>query len=88
MAEWIGVIVFSPEVEAKLRAKHNLTPERVYEAVAWGGHHHAGWHTDPVYGRRLILSGEDADGVSMIVYLRPVDRSDGVWKCLTAWRED
>jgi hypothetical protein len=87
MREWIGEIRFSAAVEAKLGAKHDLTPEQVRQAVAWGHHDWAKWHDHPTYGRRLILGGSDADG-SMVVYLRPIDRNDGLWQCLTAWRTD
>jgi hypothetical protein len=85
MAEWIGEIRFSAEVAAKLRQKHDLTPEQVFEAVAVGAHDSAGWDDDPSYGSRLVMFGSDEIG-RIVVYLRPVDRRDGVWKCLTAWR--
>jgi hypothetical protein len=85
MVEWIGEIRFSQAVEDKLLMKHDLTPAQVKAAVACGAHEWARWHNDPVYGRRLILGGSDADG-SMVVYLRPLDRQDGLWECLTAWR--
>jgi len=77
----------SSAVEAKLRTKHNLTPDRVTAAVAWGHHDWAKWHDHPIYGRRLILGGSDADG-QVVAYLRPIDRKDGIWQCLTAWRSD
>lgn len=85
MQEWIGEIRFSPAVEAKLAAKHGLNPSRVREAVSCGAHDWAVWDDDPRYGRRLILGGVDADG-PIEVYLRPIDRRDGLWQCLTAWR--
>ncbi len=88
MEEWIATITFDLEVEGKLRTKHNLAPEQVREAIAFGAHTSAGWHVHPDYGRRLIVTGSDADGVGMIVYLRPIDRRDGVWECLTAWRTE
>ncbi len=85
MGEWVGKIEFQPEIERKLRNKHQLTPDQVRSAVALGAHDHAEWHDDPSYGLRLMLTGEDADG-PILAYLRPLDRSDGVWECLTAWR--
>jgi hypothetical protein len=85
MREWIGEIRFSPAVQRKLQTKHDLTPDQVRSAVAAGAHDWAVWHTHPIYGRRLILGGSDADG-PMVVYLRPLDRRDGLWECLTAWR--
>lgn len=85
MREWVGEIRFSPEVREKLRLEHNLTPEQVREAVACGAHDDLSWDNDPIYGRRLILEGTDDKG-PIRVYLRPIDRRDGLWECLTAWR--
>ena len=85
--EWIGHIVFHPAVEAKLRTKHRVTPGQVREAVAYGAADSLTWHTHPVYGERLIATGSDQQG-PMIVYLRPIDRTDGTWECLTARRWD
>ena len=69
----------------KLKEKHGLTPEQVRQAVAWGGHDEARWHMDSDYGPRLILTGSDDQGL-LRVFLRPNDRADGLWECLTAWR--
>lgn len=82
----MGEIRFDDRVVAKLRDKHGLSPEQVREAVSCGAHDSARWHEHPEYGKRLILLGRDADG-SMIVFLRPIDRADGLWQCLTAWRD-
>lgn len=87
MREWVGEIRFSAAVERKLRVKHNLTPSQVKAAVSCGAHDWAGWNTHPTYGRRLIIEGSDADG-PILAYLRPIDRGDGLWECLTAWRTD
>jgi hypothetical protein len=38
MAEWIGEILVAPDIEAKLRQKHNLTPDQMREAVSLGAH--------------------------------------------------
>lgn len=86
-AEWIGEIIFDPDVARKLRTKHNLDPDTVQRAVARGAHRSARWHTDPMYGPRLIVIGT-ADGQTVRVLLRPLDRSDGRWECATAWRID
>jgi hypothetical protein len=83
--EWVGFIFFSDEVQAKLRQRHNLTPEQVRGAVGFGAHDRADWHDDPKYGRRLVLTGSDDQG-EIVAYLRPLDRDDGRWECLTAWR--
>ena len=85
MRDWVGEIRFSPAVVAKLRAKHGLTPEQVRAVVANGAHDDFRWDDDPLYGRRLILEGSDDLG-PIRAYLRPIDRRDGLWECLTAWR--
>ena len=82
---WIGSIVVDPEVETKLRIKHGLTGGQVEAAVAFGGHTRAAWDDHPVYGRRLVVVGSDSSG-EIIAYLKPLDESDGLWECLTAWR--
>lgn len=74
-----------PDVEAKLRLKHYVTPAQVREAVALGAASNLTWDDDPIYGRRLIATGSDAEG-EIDVYLKPLDISDGRWECLTAWR--
>ncbi len=84
MEAWIAVIRFAPGVEAKIKTKHHLTPQRIREAVALGAADCVSWHTDPMYGRRLIATGRDAEGREMDVYLRPVDRDEEIWECLTA----
>lgn len=85
MAEWIGSVLFDPEVSAKLRSKHNLDPADVSAAITAGAHDRAVWHTHEVYGRRLVVTGAAPSGRLVVVYLRPVDRKDGTWECLTAW---
>jgi hypothetical protein len=85
MKEWVGEIRFSPAVVDKLWDKHELTPEDVRRAVSAGAHDDYRWDTDPLYGSRLIIQGSDAVG-PIRAYLRPIDREDGLWECLTAWR--
>ena len=81
-------MIISPEIEAKLRAKHHLTGDQIRRAVCWGAHDRAAWDNDPVYGERLVVTGSDEETGPLIAYLRPVDESDGTWECLTAWRLD
>jgi hypothetical protein len=84
VAEWIGDIRFSPEVERKIR-KRGLMPDQVRVAVALGADEDLRWDMHPKYGRRLVARGSDLHG-PLIAYLRPIDQSDGLWECLTAWR--
>lgn len=85
MQDWLGEIQFSPAVDRKLRTKHGLTPQQVRNAIAWGRHEKAWWDNHERYCRRLIVIAGDAHG-KVIAYLRPIDRADGIWQCLTAWR--
>lgn len=86
MGEWVGHLLFSPEVIAKLASKHNLSPEQVKQAVTCDAHDRDYWDDDPNYGLRLVVEGTDAAGTGIIAYLRPVDARDGLWRCLTAIR--
>ncbi len=86
MGEWVGDLLFSPEVIAKLATKHNLSPEQVKQAITCDAQDRDYWEDHPVYGRRLIVLGTDADGTQIIAYLRPIDANDGLWRCLTAIR--
>ena len=85
---WIGDVFVDASVEAKLRERHDLTGELVRSAVCVGHHERAVWHEDPVYGRRLIVTGRTSEDRPIIAYLRPLDETDGLWECLTAWRLD
>jgi len=85
---WIGQVIISPEVEAKLRTAHYLTGDQIRQAVCWGAHDRAAWDNDSVYGERLVVTGSTDETGPLIAYLRPVDESDGTWECLTAWRID
>ena len=85
VAEWVGEIVFDPAVAAKLLQRKGITLDQVRQAASLGGHDEERWDDSPEYGRRLIVSG-DSDGGRLRVFLRPLDRSDGLWECLTAWR--
>ena len=85
VGEWVGEIVFDPEIAAKLMQRKGITPEQVRQAVSLGEHDEERWDDSPEYGRRLILTGT-SDGGRLRVFLKPLDRTDGRWECLTAWR--
>ncbi len=86
MEEWIGDIIFDPRVEEKIRTKHNVAPWEVREAVALGAADSASWERHAKHGERLVAVGRTGNGATLIVYLKPIDRSDGRWVCLTARR--
>lgn len=82
--EWIGDVRFPPDKETKLRDR-GLTPDQVRSAIAWGNHDEARWDDDSEHGRRLMVMGSD-DESRILVFLIPLDRTDGLWECRTAWR--
>jgi hypothetical protein len=81
---WIAQVEFDPEVVTKLQTKHNISPDEVREAVCFGAHREARWHTHPQYGRRLIVIGDSYAGMPIVAYLKPIDQTDGIWDCRTA----
>jgi hypothetical protein len=85
---WIGLIVIEPAVEAKLREKHDLTRREVNEGLTCGAAKDAAWNTHPVYGTRLLVTGETSTGRRLIGFLKPIDEHDGTWELLTAWERD
>lgn len=76
----------TPEIEDKLAVKHGLRAAEVEEAVTLGAYTEARWHTHAVYGERLIARGRTLEGVELLVILKPVDLTDGIWECRTARR--
>ena len=84
MPEWIAVVRIPPEVERKLRARHNVTGDEVREAVGIGRPREARLHREPTRGERLLVKGVTYANRRLIVVLRPVDRNDGIWACVTA----
>lgn len=85
---WIGYVYFDRDVESKLLEKHCLTPDQVRRAICWGAHDQAVWEDHPIYGIRLVVTGDSVETGPVIAYLRPLDEPDGTWEGLTAWRLD
>ena len=84
--EWIGEVIFSDSVKAKLSQRRGLTWIHVREAICGGAAESAVWDDDPERGSRLLVIGTTADGVRIKAVLLPVDREDGTWTCKTAMR--
>lgn len=66
--------------------KHNLTKADVREALSFGHAESAIWKEQTPYGARLMATGTTEGGVRLKAFLRPVDRADGHWECMTAVR--
>jgi hypothetical protein len=84
---WIAEIRMSERVAAKIKQKHGVTPNQVDEACMFFGYRAARWDVDADRGSRLIVRGADYDGIPLIVVLKPVNVADGIFKCVTAWRD-
>jgi len=84
--DWIGRIDFDPATAAKINVKHNLTEDQIREAVSFGHSESAVFNDSTPYGPRLQVIGTTADGTRVEAWLRPVDRTDGHWECMTAVR--
>jgi hypothetical protein len=74
---WLGWVEVPPEVETKLRIDHFLTPTQVRQAICWGAHDKATWDDHPGYGERLVVTGSTQETGPIIIYLKPLDESDG-----------
>ncbi len=86
MEEWVADLRFDADIEAKIKTKHQLTVSMIKEAVLCGADERSGWDNHPDYGWRFFLQGTSSDGTRILVYARPIDRQDGIWDCVTAWR--
>jgi hypothetical protein len=53
----LGLLVISDPVEDKLHRKHNITFDKVKEAIQWPAEARAAWEDHLVYGRRLVAVG-------------------------------
>ncbi len=83
---WIVEVRFTDRVRHKLETKHGVTPSQVEEATLFYGYRSCRWDDDRERGLRLIVRGEDLSGNRLVVYLRIVDLSEGVFECATARR--
>lgn len=83
---WITEIEITPEVEQKIQVKHRVSRSEVDEAVKYGHYRDARWHEHDVYGERLLVRGSTDADVELLVVLKPVDQSEGIWECKTARR--
>jgi hypothetical protein len=85
---WIAQVEIDPEIASKVQTKHNISPDEVREAICFGAHRDARWHTHDQYGRRLIVIGDNYAGRSIVAYLKPINEAEGIWECRTAMALD
>lgn len=82
---YIADIRISDAVAAKIRTKHNVTPEEVRETFILREDIQAGWEDHHVHGRRVVAFGHTGDGRPILAALYPVDPpSEGIWNLGTA----
>ncbi|WP_305784178.1 hypothetical protein [Symbioplanes lichenis] len=81
---YIAEIRISAPIERKIKVKHNVTPEKVREALVLRTDITAGWENHEQHGRRVVALGHTAVQRPILAALYPVDPSDGVWNLMTA----
>lgn len=81
---WVADIRFSDRVIEKIKTKHGVHPDQVKDACLFGRYERAWEERDPERGVRLVVHGRDRDGKLVRVLLKPVDRADGIYRCITA----
>lgn len=88
MPEHIIALDWSSEkLVSKLKLKHGLDWKDVDEAVKWHRHNEK-WVEHKKYGRRLRVEAViEQYSVKIIVYLKPVDRKEGIWVVKTAFEK-
>lgn len=84
MAEepYVGFIYCPPEVEQKIKTKHNLTLVEVREAALRSPE--TRWDDQEQYGLRLLVWGNTYGGRRIMAILKPLDETDGTWELRTA----
>jgi hypothetical protein len=50
---WIAQVRFDPKIARKVQTKHNVSPDEVREAICFGAHRDARWHTPNSAGEEL-----------------------------------
>jgi hypothetical protein len=80
---YIAEIRISPAIEAKIRAKHSISPEEIRDAALFN--RYGRWNSHPEHGRRLIIRGLTYEDKMIQVFLKPVNADEGIWRCLSAW---
>lgn len=83
----IAEVIFPPDVEEKLWARHKLTIWEVQQVVHDPSSEGPRWDDDPIHGQRAVIRGRTrgANARLMYVALRPVDWDKGIWACVTAF---
>jgi hypothetical protein len=87
----VAELIIPPEVEVKIRQKHNLTGQEVREALLYARDAVAKWVEDDVYGRRLMVRGSTYLGRPVIAYMKPRnpdDENEGTFILRTAMTID
>ena len=86
----INEVLFTPEVEEKLWAEHELTTIEVRQVVHDEVAEAPRWEEHPEHWYRVIVRGQTKGSNPRMVYvaLRPVDYDQGVWACITAFVPD
>lgn len=89
MPEHIIALDWSSETLVnKLKAKHGLEWYDVDKAVKWHRYDEK-WVVHKKYGKRLRVEAlVEQYNMRIIVYLKPVNRRDGIWLVKTAFEKE
>jgi hypothetical protein len=75
-SEWIGLILFPPDVLEHIQTKHNLTREDVNDAATLGHHESAVFKEHTPYGPRLMVIGRSTGMTGFGSARRPTHCND------------
>lgn len=83
----IRYLFISETIENKLWNKHGLTHEEVYDLII-SQQPELLWQKHPRHGSRYLGVIKNLEGEDVRIILRPIDKENGIWKLITAFRED
>lgn len=87
--EWIGEVVASDRVIAKIADRHGVEFWEIREAVLGGPHLGQRWvDQHDGKGPRLMVRSETYAGRRLLVVLFPLPSADGTWAVATAYDEE
>lgn len=66
--------------------KHGLEPRDVEDVVSYQFREER-MILHKRHGERLMVKGRDRSGRRIVVYIRPINKHEGTWRCVTAWEE-
>lgn len=81
----IRELVWTDETVQKLWDKHRVEVWEVEDVVFRDESAEDHWSRSRRHGRRLFVHGRTRGGRRLLVILRPINQSKGIWRCASAW---